>query len=546
MKKHIYLFVIICTTCLCKNYAQNKISTVVIKNLEINTPASDFGASIVNDSTFYFSSIQNKNKIFRNFWKNEVPFLDIYKATKNNIGIFQKDKILIDLLNTKYHESSIVFSPDGNKMYFTRSNYINGEIGKTDAKGNITLKLFVVEKKDSLWGMIQSLPFNSDNYSVGHPAISTDGKKLYFVSDMPGSIGMTDLFVVDILGENLYSQPRNLGKQVNTIGREVFPFIDQENTLYFSSDSRKERKGKLDIYYAHFKDSLFLKPQLMESPINSSEDDFSFIKLKNKNKGYFSSNRYGGKGSDDIYSFEGETNAVKCISKSSFLIIDAKSKKEIATDLIEVYSNTTGILLESFTNRDNFVISNTECSASYKIKITAKEYKTKEYILTSKKGTYTYLIEVEKKLKSKILAEKNITLDTKGRIMIDIGNIYFASNSSKIGKTAQSKLDVLIKLMKKYPTIKVEIGAHTDSKGRDAYNLNLSEKRAESTKKYVWSQEIKMNRIYGKGYGETELLNNCFNNVKCSKKQHQENRRTEFIITEIDSEDRVLKKKQKH
>ena len=270
-----------------------------IRNLEINTQFSEIGPTFYEDNTLVFArpvsnSASKKPKFFNLYQIHETPQ---FCSKKKRVTPFSKE------INTIYHESNAVFTKDYKTIYFTKTNAKKRKPGKRDSDGSVVLKIYKATNVDGKWKNIVELPFNSNNYSVGHPALSNDDKKLYFTSNMPGSLGESDIYVVDILGENEYSTPRNLGRKINTRGKEMFPFIDENNNLYFSSDSHKNSKGGLDIYCSKFEDGIYEKPQNLGAPINSKSDDFGFIKRIGKNSGYFASNRYGGKGGDDIYSY---------------------------------------------------------------------------------------------------------------------------------------------------------------------------------------------------------------------------------------------------
>ena len=277
-----------------------------IRNLDINTQFSEIGPSFYEGNTLVFArpvsnSASRKPKFFNLYQTHESPQ---FCSKKKRVTPFSKE------INTVYHESNAVFTKDYKTIYFTKTNAKKRKPGKRDSEGSVVLKIYKATNIDGKWENIVELPFNSNSYSVGHPALSNDDKKLYFTSNMPGSFGESDIFVVDILGENKYSAPRNLGSKVNTRGKEMFPFIDENNNLYFSSNGHKNSKGGLDIYRSSFEDDQHEKPQNLGAPINSKSDDFGFIKKIGQNSGYFASNRYGGKGADDIYSYTQNTSGL--------------------------------------------------------------------------------------------------------------------------------------------------------------------------------------------------------------------------------------------
>ncbi len=301
-------------------YAQQ--SSYEIKNLEVNTRYSDFGTSMYGDDVIFASSRPTDNRS-RKEWTNGQPYLDLYRGrVGEETGELYDVKNFSKRLSTKYHESNAVFTKDGKHVYFTRNNYYKGKYGK-DSLGWNNLKMFRADiDSKGHWTNIFSMPFNNDNYSVGHPALSPDEKTLYFTSDMPGSLGETDIFRVSIDGGDSYGNPENLGPQVNTTAREMFPYVTQSGKLYYSSD-KEGGVGGLDVYKTDTR-NLNQIPMLLPDPINSRVDDFSFIVNEATLTGYFSSNRAGGKGDDDIYFFV-ETPAVICTQQVAGVVRDAQT-----------------------------------------------------------------------------------------------------------------------------------------------------------------------------------------------------------------------------
>jgi len=274
-----------------------------IKNLAINSEYSEFSPMFLDSSQVVFASAQDSSFFSTRKYKwNDQPYLDLYVAKVNEESQDLKDAIKFSKkINTKYHEASVTFSPDNTTMYFTRNNY--GKKLKRDKNGVNHLKIYMSKKVGDEWTEAIELPFNSDDYSTGHPALSPDGKQLYFVSDMPGSIGNSDLFVVDVLDSNSFSEPKNLGPEINTDKREMFPFFNGKK-LYFSSDGHTGLGG-LDIFETSYSEEEgFSEVKNVGQPVNSNKDDFSYIVDEETQKGFFASNREGGKGDDDIYSFE--------------------------------------------------------------------------------------------------------------------------------------------------------------------------------------------------------------------------------------------------
>ncbi|NMH88456.1 OmpA family protein [Flavivirga algicola] len=512
-----------------------------LKNVSVNTKYSDFGPMYYKDQLIYASAVDTSYYHTRIYHWNEQPFLNMYVGELNEM---ESDLKHIDqfskLINTRYHEATLAFSPNQKKVYFTRNNY-NGDL-KRDKEGTNHLKLYSAELlkgEDSLhtWQNIKELPFNSDDYSVGHPAISSDGKLLYFVSDMPGSIGGTDIFVVDILDDNNkdlteysgYSQPRNLGKHINTPGREMFPYIT-DNALYFASDGYLGLGG-LDVYESRIVNNHFNEPENQGAPLNSELDDFGFIVNEEKNRGFVCSNRLSGKGDDDIYSFvrypKGEASCYQAIKG---YISHNITGERIAGVHMFLFDENGRELEKTTTNINGGYAFNTslDCSTKFMIKTEKTGYgpREKDVLTLSKSGETVVPLGLE--TLSRLIVEEA------GVLKIKIGIIYFNLDKSYIRHDASVELNKIVLLMMQYPNMVIKIESHTDSRNTDAYNLDLSDRRAKSTRDYIISQGIEASRIESaKGYGESQLINDCKDDVNCSEEVHQENRRSEFIIIKM-------------
>lgn len=484
-----------------------------LNNLNINTTFSDFGTSLFNGKLIFASSRDEDENIYK--W-NAQPFLDIFEFDEN--GNIQEIK---GAINTKYHESSTAFTKDGSTMYFTRNNFYKGKFRK-NSDNTHALKIYKATLVDGKWDNIESLPFNSDEYSTAHPALSPDEKQLYFTSDMPGTKGMSDIFVVNVNEDDTYSEPVNLGGAINTAGRENFPFISADNILYFASNGHVGLGG-LDIFKVDL-NSLTDVPQNLGKPINSSKDDFAYIIDISNKSGYISSNREGGKGDDDIYSFE----IPECGYDVTGIVLDKNTNK--------ILPNAKVILKDTDNTELQYVVSNNKGEFSFNLKC-----KEVTYIVEATKDEYEddftdFKVDVKSdetlnlKLALKPIAA---SVGTDLAVLLNLEPIYFDYDKSYIRPDAEIELAKVIRYMKEYPNVKVDVRSHTDSRGRDAYNLALSERRNASTKAYIIDKgKINSNRISGKGYGETQLTNRCSNGVKCTKEEHQANRRSEFIVVE--------------
>jgi outer membrane protein OmpA-like peptidoglycan-associated protein/tetratricopeptide (TPR) repeat protein len=520
--------------------ANNKAeSRFILENLyELNTPFSDFGVTEYQN-TILFSSPRKLKKISTDVNEgNSGNYLDIYQVNEDEVNLKDRKKRFSKRVNAKFHESSISFSPNYDVMYFTRNNYNYGDY-RVDGRGYINLKIYKADFINNSWQNITELPFCSDNYSVGHPTVSKDGKLLYFVSDMPGSLGATDLFVVDINADGSFSAPRNLGKTINTRSREMFPFIADDNTLYFSSDGHRGN-GNLDIFESKMINQKFQKPVNLGAPFNSKSDDFAFSINPQKNKGYLSSNRNGGKGDDDIYRFKKEFEEPEiCNQMVSGTVRNLKFQKYLPFAKLVLRDANNTIINESTADEFGRYSFQLPCNKSYII-TGSKEY----YIPETKNFTTEKSLTVD--LDLGIIDDFVYNKDKE--IIIKINDIYFDYDKWNIRPDAAIELDHIIEVMNKYPLMKVTSTSHTDARGTNYYNKSLSQKRADATVDYIIYRGISPDRITGKGYGESRLTNKCvdddfhFNRVYCSEKEHQANRRTAFVIANIDEVKAAAKK----
>ncbi len=500
-----------------------------IKNLAINSEYSEFSPMFLDSTQIVFASAKDSSFLNTRQYKwNNQPYLDLYVAKINEESQDLNDAIKFSKnLNTKYHEASVTFSPDNSTMYFTRNNY--GKKLKRDKNGVNHLKIYMSTKEDGEWSDAVEVPFNSDDYSTGHPALSPDGKKLYFVSDMPGTIGQTDIFVVDVLENNTFSEPKNLGPEINTERREMFPFVNDKK-LYFSSDGHTGLGG-LDVYEASYSEEEgFEEVVNVGQPVNSNKDDFSYIVNEKSQKGFFASNRAEGKGDDDIYSFK--RLVVEEVPTNSSSIADVVT--ELITGnlmpqaLVELLDENGIKLKEMLTDEDgSFIFEDLEADKKYTIKTTKDSFFENLLEVTTVESD-TVNVEVKmKKLVDMIAVENGIK-------KLKTEMIFFDFDKSYIREDASKELNKLVEVMNEYPNMVIKIESHTDSRGSNTYNKYLSDRRAKSTREYIISQGISADRIESAiGYGEEQLLNGCNGTIKCTEKEHFINRRSEFIIVNM-------------
>ncbi|MBM1105241.1 OmpA family protein [Aurantibacter crassamenti] len=502
---------------------------VDLKNLSINTEYSEFSPMFLDSTQVVFASAQDSSFFNTRKYKwNDQPYLDLYVAKLNEESHDLKDAIKFSKkINTKYHEASVAFSPDNTTMYFTRNNY--GKKLKRDINGINNLKIYRSTKVGDEWSEAVELPFDSDDYSTGHPALSPDGKQLYFISDMPGTIGETDLFVVDVLENNTYSEPRNLGPEINTDKREMFPFFNGKK-LYFSSDGHTGLGG-LDVFEATYnEEDGFGEPTNIGQPINSNKDDFSYIVDEESHKGFFASNREGGKGDDDIYSFENlvleevPTN----INAIAGVVTELITGNIMPKTLIELLDENNIKLKEIESNVDgSFIFEDLDSNTKYNIRANKNQYFESVIAAnTTENDTITTDIAL-KRLEELIAVEDGIK-------KLKTEMIHFDFDKSYIRTDAAVELDKMVAVMNEYPNMVIKIESHTDSRGPRAYNEYLSDKRAKSSRDYLIKQGIAPERIESAiGYGESRLINECDGSVRCTEQAHYLNRRSEFIITKM-------------
>ena len=496
-----------------------------LNNASINTENSEYGTAFYGDKIVFAGATDaRKAKHGVSQWTGE-SFYDLYEAEHFDQKLGSR-KPFSSSVNTQFNESTPVFTKDGNTMYFTRNNYVNRKLG-TDIENTILLKILRATKdKNGNWGDIVEVPFNSDQYNVAHPALSPDEKYLYFASDMPGSFGNSDIFRVEILGDNQYGTPENLGNIINTAGRESFPYISKENVLYYSSDGIPGLGG-LDIFAAKFNaDGSTSKPVNIGMPGNSADDDFCFVFNSDSKIGFLTSNRPGGKGKDDIYSFhEDKPLLFSCQKNIKGIVKDAKTKAIIANAKVILSDKVMKEVSTDQSKTDGtFTFEKVNCNDShYYLRGEKEKYETAEVNVTVGKDEVVYEILLNPR---QVAIKKGMDLAK----VFEIKEIKFDYNKANIRPDAAVELTKIVEVMREYPKMKIDIRSHTDSRGADSYNLKLSDRRAKATLEWIVKQGIDRKRLKAKGYGETRLVNGCSNGVPCSEEEHQENRRSEFIV----------------
>ncbi|WP_394757936.1 OmpA family protein [Flavobacterium sp.] len=498
-----------------------------IEDAGINTVYSDYGAALNKDKFVYTSARDTSGASSRKHTWTGQSFSNLFTSQINGDGVLLAPERMASKVNSKFNESTAVFTKDGNTMYFTRNNFNDGK-RKTDAEGTTKLKLYKATLENYEWKNIVELPFNSDLYSVAHPALSPDEKTLYFASNMPGTVGLSDIFKVTINDDDTYSTPVNLGNPVNTEGRETFPFVSDNNELYFASDGQLGLGG-LDVFVTKMApDGTMSKVFNLGTPINGPQDDFAFL-IESKSKlGFFTSNRDGGKGNDDIYKlFEQIPLQYDCKQNLSGVVTDKETTEIIPNAKVTLYDDKMVELKSIFaTEKGEYSFADLECEKQYFVRSENKDFDTVENSVVTGKvaGGDTF---------NDLIAEKRIKTVKVGSDLAKTFNIkiiYFDLDKSNIRQDAALELEKILAVMQQNPRMKVDVRSHTDSRQTASYNEKLSDRRAKSTIAWLVKNGINISRLSGKGYGESQLVNKCADGIECSEEEHQANRRSEFVI----------------
>jgi len=517
-----------------------------LDRVRFNSKYSDFGA-IEHDGKVYFASARDEGvAIKRLYGWNEQPFLDIYvtkAGSKSNVDHTAK---LPGDVNSIYHDGPVTITKDGKTMYFSRNNF-KDNIEIKDKKGLTNMKIYRATFVDSLWTNVEDLSINGDNFSTQHAALNADDTKLYFTSDRPGTIGGSDIWTVDIAQDGTLGNIENLGDIINTESAEGFPFVNNEGVLFFSSDGHTGL-GLLDIFATIKGDDEVSIADVINLgvPVNSNKDDFAFTMNQNGITGYFASNRQGGLGSDDIYAFHREP-----VLHVEGVVTDAINTNPIVAAKITLFDDQGNQVAYMETDENGYYQINIDRNKDYKIVANQDKY-IEDYREFTSKNIQTELITITGNLLLNPvqnvvkLAELNTNnLDYENNLMgndstsvknAQLKPIYFDFEKFNIRKEYALELDKIVKLMTDdYPEMVIRIEAHTDSRGTFEYNDILSTNRAKSTYNYLISKGVNSSNITEyKGYGERRLINECADGVACDEAKHQLNRRTQFIVVQME------------
>ena len=497
-----------------------------IENAGVNSEYSDYGPAYMGTKVVFASARDTGNFSKRKHTWTGQNFTNLYGADLTEDGALGKVDKYGKKLNSKFHESTPAFTKDGKTVYFTRNNFLDKR--GYDGQKVTLLKIYKATLVEDKWTDITELPFNSDNFQTAHPALSPDGKTMYFASDREGSIGKSDIFKVKINEDGSFGEPINLGPTVNTEGRETFPFVTAKNELYFASDGQPGIGG-LDIFIAQIKEDGSIKEALnIGEEANSPKDDFALIINTDNNKGFLSSNRDGGNGSDDIYKFV-EKKPIWCKQILFGVITDEDTKLPLANVKVtlsdEKFNKIKEVIIDA---TGKYEFTEVECGTKYYVKAELEDYTTKEPAVMLKDENGETELNIEIKTTKCVV---KIGDDLANCFKINL--IYFDLDKWNIRPDAAVDLAKLLDVLEKNPTMKINIRSHTDSRASFAYNDKLSKNRAKSTKEWLIKKGIDASRLASEGLGETQLVNKCADNVQCTEEEHQLNRRSEFIITDL-------------
>lgn len=493
----------------------------VIRNEQaVNTALAEFGLQPTANGAIY--AAEPNSLLMEKSGMTGQAYLKVYSAERREDASLHYPNEMAEGFNRSiYHVGPVAANRANNTLYVTRT-FAGKENQKYRADGQRwkkqNLELMMYKKEGEIW-QEQVFPYNDvKSYSVGHAALNDAEDILYFASDMPGGQGGVDIWYSERQGDGSWGTPRNAGAQVNTVADEVFPSVDMD-TLYFASDGHIGMGG-LDIFKATGSKSNFGKPVNMGYPINSPADDFSFVVSMDDfqyTMGYLSSNREGGVGSDDIYSF----SFIKPKITLALAVTVRDKKTGAVLDTAEVIMSE-GIqeIARAMTENGGHTEFEIQRGTDYRIFGEKAGYMADSVLVAAVYPQKDTLLRAELFLQAVNKVGEKFVLE----------DIYYDFDKYNIRPDAAVILDKLVAVMHKNPTLRIELSSHTDSRGSDKYNMTLSQKRAQSAVDYIVGKGIDKERLVAKGYGETRLVNNCSNGVKCTPEEHQANRRTEVEV----------------
>lgn len=486
-----------------------KMVELTVEKTDMNTTQSDFGPAFVGNELWHSAYTDEEIQKLAEGKSKNIHY-DVFTTKTDDKGNASGAKgIKLAEQSEGYHAGPVSYCEATGELFVTLSNWENPEVrNKVYQKADIRLKIIVVKKVNGVWTKTEELPFNSPSYSVGHPAINSTGDVLYFVSDIPDKgMGGTDIYKATRTN-GVWGEMENMGSTINTDKNEMFPFLHKDKLLIFASNGRGEGDD-LDIYnVGMFEGNMTGVAEV--SALNSEADDFAFVIHPKEEVGYFTSNRDGGVGNDDIYKV-----LIDPIYDLELLVMDRKTGTQIENAKIgfgDALMTIAGLIFKK----------RLEKNKSYTAKTNMEGYMNDSKTITTVGKPYGLIRDT-------LWVEK---VEVGQKFVME--NIYYDFDKWDILPESEVELDKLVKVMNDNPSWKVELGSHTDSRGSDTYNEKLSQKRSDSAVGYIIDNGIAANRIIAKGYGESELVNHCSNGVQCTDDEHRKNRRTEFKILEMD------------
>jgi peptidoglycan-associated lipoprotein len=487
-----------------------------VEQMKFNSSGSDYSATFYKDGLVFVSERTPTMKRYTAEYTGRA-YTDLYYSKKeSNQAMWSIPELLSGDINGQFHEGPASFPQGTDMVYFTRNNLNKKKLVK-DAKDVVNLKIYEAKLEGNEWKNVQPLSLNNNEYSTGHPALTSDGKTMYFISDMPGGVGGADIYV-STSQNGVWSTPVNLGEGINTPGNEMFPFLFADSILYFSSNGMPGLGG-LDIYSTTLRKGEWQPVEHLSYPVNSIGDDFGYSLESAGRMGYFSSNRGNDQGIDNIYRFIRKDILIKLEG----IVVDKATQKPIPIPIVELINLDSQRKERLVAGADGTFMTKIDPFSAYTIMASKDNHFGESITLSEEHRVAPDKMFIKLELEYFEL-EKPIVLQ----------NIYYDFDKWNIRDDAKPELDKLVKVLKNTPNITVELGSHTDSRGTDKYNEHLSEKRAQSAVSYIVERGIHPGRIIAKGYGESRLVNNCKDDATCTEEEHQQNRRTEVKVTKAD------------
>ncbi|WP_188753879.1 OmpA family protein [Parapedobacter defluvii] len=491
----------------------------------VNTANSEFAAFPVGDQAYYAGEPTDGVSGKTYGWTGNA-FLRVYTASLSSEGSLSAPSFAdADINGGEYHVGPIVSEEDGNTLYVTRTyTGKDGERQKVSGRRYRTqlLELYIYQRKNGAWVAEPFAYNNVKEYSVGHAALSADANVLYFASDMPGGQGGTDIWFTERQSDGSWGTPINAGPTVNSAGDELFPGIGPDGTLYYSSDGFPGMGG-LDIFRSTGSKSQWSTPENLKYPVNSASDDFAYLVYGEDGtgfRGFLASDRRGGKGGDDIYSFSLDKPKIIIILRGT--TSDKATGDRLPATAVTLFDGEREIVAKQQSNHEGTFEFVLDKDRDYTVLGQKEGYHADSAKVSTQGITKSDTLEVALLLEPVFQVGQTFELE----------NIYYDFDKHNIRPDAAVILDELVRTLRDNPTLKIELSSHTDSRGSHAYNEALSQRRAQSAVDYLVSRGIARDRMVAKGYGETRLVNRCADGVSCSSAEHQANRRTEVTVLE--------------